>query len=264
MKTLLGIGAFCLLLSTAQAQTSGGRSISLKPQAGKQDFLLELGGINGESGPDSVPPRPKSGFFVGAGAVVAHANNNGGKATLNPTQPGFTVNAGYAISLGKRKLVLGAAFSETKVFATAKQMDVHGISATETAKRRYIAVPVQYQHYLGKQRRWFVGGGAYAGLLLPAVQKIASGEKPAHSTDAGLCFSAGARIANGWLLQANYQFALWPHHTSVSNTITNSMAAITLQFAIGPIIKIKPKGGAQGPGPRAAAKLYPRKQGSEN
>jgi hypothetical protein len=264
MKTLLGIGAFCVLFSTAQAQTTGGRTISLKPQAGRHDFLLELGGVKGES-PDSIPPRPKPGFFIGAGALVAISANH--HATGRTLGSGFTVNVGYAIPTGKGQLTVGANFSEVGAVATANQNDVHTRLNPATAKARYVGLPVQYLHFLGKTNRLFVGGGVYLGLLLPAVQRVASPANMGNATRAGLSFSTGVHITKGWLLKADYQFALQGKDALVSKPFGHSTAAVTMQFAIGPIIKIKPKGGAQTSGARRgmpAAKLYPRKQGSDN
>jgi Outer membrane protein beta-barrel domain len=254
MKTTLTVTAIFLFLlnSTAQTSTTGNVKAAADTQKAGVDVFIKIEDINGES-PDTLRPKPGNIFSIGGGAVSARIiNSNISQRFSIAPKTGFTVNAGYAFSMKKGRLQINAAYSEGGVYVASGDINGDGHNDKETMKLGFLSLPVQYLHFIGKKNIFYVGGGAYAAMLVPAIQKVKAYDEGIEKQEAGLIGSAGVIIAKKLMLQASYQYGLTDIDPSAANKAKNGMAFITLNYALfgkakskpvyGPVITIKPKG----------------------
>lgn len=246
-------------LSALEAQNTGKKINRESP--GITPVFLEIEGVKGESSPDTLPPAPKGNFFIGAGPLMSQTNNTNlsPRMTISP-RTGFTAQLGYAFAFAKSRLLINASYSEGGVNVAVGDINGDGKADNETAKLRYISIPLQYQHFIGERKLFYAGGGGYAALLLPAIQKVRAYNEGFEKQDVGLMISAGARFTSRINITATYQYGLMDIDIATTNRARNGMAFIMISYSFGPIIKIKPKGGAQESGKHLKkATLTPRK-----
>ena len=259
MKASISIIFIFLSVLTVGAQTSN--KVSSGKTQGITPIFLEIEGVRGESGPDTLPPAPKGNFFIGAGPLMAQTTNSNFSERMSvSSRTGFTAQLGYAFAFPKSRLIINASYNEGGVNVAVGDINGDGRADKETATLRYISLPVQYHHFIGNRNIFYAGGGAYAGLLLPAIQKVRGYNEGFEQQDAGVMLSAGARLTSRIHMTATYQYGLMDIDASASNKARNGMAFIMISYSFGPIIKIKPKGGAQESGKHLKkATLTPRK-----
>jgi Outer membrane protein beta-barrel domain len=227
-------------LSNLEAQNRD-KKITKKPE-GITPVYMEYGTVDGEA-PDTLPPAPKNHFFIGAGPLVSQlSNTNISERHTVSTKTGFTVNAGYAFAFKKGRLLINTSYSESGVTVASGDINGDGHADKESQNLRYITIPVQYQHFLDKKKVFYFGGGGYAALLLPAIQKVRAYNEGFEKQDAGFMISAGVRMGRHFQVTANYQQGLMDVDASAANKAKNGMAFLTLSYSYGPVITIKPKG----------------------
>jgi Outer membrane protein beta-barrel domain len=242
MKAALITILFFSLLLSVKAQTTTQKKVTKQPQ-GITPIFLEIDGIKGESSPDTLPPAPKGNFFIGAGPLLSQTSNNNFSPRMSvSSRTGFTVHAGYAFAFAKSRLLINASYSEGGVNIAVGDINGDGTEDKETAKLGYLSIPVQYQHFIDKRKIFYAGGGAYAALLVPAIQKVRGYNEGFEKQDAGVMVSAGARVTSRINISASYQYGLMDIDASPTNRARNGMAFLMLSYSYGPVITIKPKG----------------------
>lgn len=211
------------------------------------DYFLEIDGVEGES--DTLPPAPAH-LTVSAGGMLSQTTNSNliARYSIEP-RPGFILGIGYVLEFRKSRLQINAAYLKGGVSVASGDVDGDGLDNTNHIDMDYLTIPLQYQFYLGKNKRFYIGGGAYASYLLSSKQR----ETPVYEYgfkkyDFGCTGSAGTWLGSRITLQAGYNLGLVNIDPSPYNKARNGMAFISLNYSFfsktkyGPVITIKPKG----------------------
>lgn len=235
--------------ATAQQTVPAKKNITPKneQQAGG-DFLLELGGVNGESS-DSLPPAPGHLTISAGGMLSQTSNSNLLQRYAVQSKPGYTFSVGYVKEFRKSRLQINAAYIKGGVKVATGDINGDGKHRSTDVDLSYVTVPVQFQVYLGKSKRFFVGAGGYASLLVSSKQTGQTVyEENFKKYDAGCTASAGVWLGSNLVLQTGYNYGLVDIDLSRSNKARNGMAFLMLSYSLfskvkyGPVITIKPKG----------------------
>lgn len=177
---------------------------------------------------------------------------------------GMNIQNGLLVGAGIELLLLDAAATGRIPVGLQYQFAaflVEGIDVASGApvknnvRLQYLKVPLQYQFYIDRNDRLFVGAGGYAALLISKQQTVNMFKlDDMNKGDAGVVLSAGYRLAAQWMIQANAQWGLTTLEKESINAYLNRNRCYTLSFlyapfapakgkpVFGPIIKIKPKG----------------------
>lgn len=264
MKKLMIAALMLTITFAANAQDSipGKKKITGKNgQKARTDFLMHLDGVTGES-PDTIPPAPGH-LTISAGAMLSQTRNSNSAGGMVPqprssnltepytvqSKPGFTFSIGYTLEFPKSRLQINAGYQKGGVSIAVGDINGDGKGNTTDVDLNYLSIPVQYQFYLGKSNRIFLGGGGYASLLLSSKQT----GRPVYDAgfkkfDAGCTASAGIWLGSRLMLQSGYNYGLVDIDLSTNKKARNGMAFLMLQCSLsskisyGPVITIKPKG----------------------
>ena len=220
-------------------------------QKGHLDYFLEIDGVKGESkDPDTLPPSNGHLSLSAGGTLSQTRNSNFIDRYSTQARPGFMVSLAYAWEFAKGRLNVAAGYQKGGVRVAVGDVTGDGRGDVAEVGLDYISLPVQYQFYLGKSRRFFLGGGGYASFLLSSKQKVDKVyENDIRKFDAGVMASAGMWISPRLVVQSGYHAGLIDIDPARANKARNGMAFLVLSYSLthrikyGPIIKIKPKGG---------------------
>lgn len=219
-----------------------------KGQEAQFDYFLKIPDIEGES-PDSIPPAPNH-LSVSAGGNLSQTRNSHFIERYKvQSKPGFSFSIGYVVEMPKGRWLIGAGYQKGGVSVAVGDVNGDGKDNTTHVDLDYLSIPVQYQLYLGRNRRFLLGGGGYASFLLSSRQKgdAVYGEG-FEKLDAGVMVAAGFRLNSKLLLQAGYNYGLIDVDAASANKARNGMAFLVLSYSLsskikyGPVITIKPKG----------------------
>ncbi|HET9429967.1 MAG TPA: outer membrane beta-barrel protein [Chitinophagaceae bacterium] len=217
-------------------------------QKASTDFILHIDGIDGESG-DSLPPAPAHLTLSAGGMLSQTTNSNLSERFAVQSRPGFIFSLGYTREFRKSRLQFNAAYQKGGVYVATGDIDGDGKDNRTNVDLNYLTIPVQYQVYLGKSKRFFLGGGGYASLLLSSKQTgLLVYDEGFKNYDAGCIASAGMWLGSRIMLQSGYHYGLANIDQSGNNKARNGMAFLMLNYSFyskikyGPIINIKPKG----------------------
>jgi hypothetical protein len=233
----------------AQDSTSGQKKITQKGQEAHLDYFIKIPGLPGES-PDSLPPAPGHLTLSAGGTLSQTRNSNMIERYKVQSKPGFTFNIGYAFEFPKSRLQIGAGYQKGGVTVATGDINGDGKDNATDVDLDYLTMPVQYQFYLGRSKRFFMGAGGYASFLISSKQTgTAMYEEGFKKFDAGITTSAGMWVGSRIMLQTGYNIGFVDIDLSQSKSARNGMAFLVLSYSLtsklkyGPIIKIKPKGG---------------------
>ncbi|MBP6686895.1 MAG: PorT family protein [Lacibacter sp.] len=211
---------------------------------------------------------PKNGWYVVDGAKYASGllfSVHGGiaSATVKNLAANRKLKSGLLAGAGIELMLLDAAFGRVPIavhyqiagFSIEGTDPGSGTASSNTIQLQYLKIPVQYQFYVLKEKRLFIGGGVYASFLISKKQTIRMfNMEEINNADAGIMLSAGYRLNPQLMLQANAQWGLTAleKSTAATHLDKNRFYFFSLLFSpfsaakgkpvYGPIIKIKPKG----------------------
>lgn len=223
----------------------------ITPKNGQQaggDYLLDLGGVDGESS-DGKPPAPGH-LTISTGAMLSQiTNSNLTQRYSVQSKPGYTFSIGYVKEFRKTRLQINAGYVKGGVKVAVGDINGDGRADNTDVDLSYVTVPVQFQVYLGKSKRFFIGAGGYASFLVSSKQTGQTVyEENFRKYDAGCTASAGVWLGSNLMLQTGYNYGLVDIDLSGSNNARNGTAFLTLSYSLfskikyGPVITIKPKG----------------------
>lgn len=234
--------------ATAQKTVPAKKITPKNTQQAGGDFLLELGGVDGESS-DSLPPAPGH-VTISAGCMLSQTSNSNLLQRYTVlSKPGYTFSVGYVKEFRKSRLQINAGYVKGGVKVATGDINGDGKQRNTDIDLSYVTVPVQFQVYLGKSKRYFMGAGGYASFLLSSKQtgRLVY-EASFKKYDAGCTATAGVWLGSNLMLQGGYNYGLVDIDLSRSNKARNGMAFLMLGYSLfskvkyGPVITIKPKG----------------------
>ncbi|QNA43355.1 outer membrane beta-barrel protein [Lacibacter sediminis] len=246
MKQFLIIALLSISSFAAHAQNKK-ITQAVDTQRASTDYLLKLGGVEGESS-DSLPPAPNL-LTVSAGGTMSQTHNTNLLSRYKMEQkPGYLLGIGYARELERARVQVQATYFKGGVRVASGDINGDGKSDYSELDLNYISLPVQFQIYVGARKRFFVGVGVEASYLLSKKQT----GRPLHGQikvfDGATGASAGVWFTRNVMLQAGYRYGLVDIDLDEQNKARNGMAFLTLSYAFyskikyGPVITIKPKG----------------------
>jgi hypothetical protein len=218
------------------------------------DRLKTSGPINGWPSKTGNPDPSGFWFTIQAGASSASVKNI--PFYLKP-KSGWLAGAGIELLLIDRsagRMPIGLHY-QISAFSIQGTDPASGEKITNDLQMQYLKLPLQYQLYIDRSKRLFIGGGGYTTLLLKTKQTgtILNVEK-LNRAEFGVMLSAGYSLSTRWVLQANAQWGL----TSIDEVRAgaqldkNRFYFLSLLFSpfaaangkpkYGPVLKIKPQG----------------------
>jgi len=252
MKKLLIAAMLIIIAFTAKTQSTGAGQgkvkMSTTPQQAHFDAFLKIEGVDGESG-DSLPPAPMH-LSISAGAVVSNISNLDiiERYTVR-SKPGYSFSIGFTREFPKGRLQINATYQKGGVSVAAGDINGDGKDNKADIDLDYLTIPVQYQFYLGRHKRFFAGGGGYVAALLSSKQADKNVyEADLKKYDAGATASAGMWLGSHIMLQAGYNYGLIDIDRTSAKSSRNGSGFLQLSYALfskikyGPVITIKPKG----------------------
>lgn len=246
MKQLL-LGGTLLIISFAVNAQSKKITQAVDTQRASTDYLLKLGGVDGESS-DSLPPAPNI-LTVSAGGTMSQTHNTNLLSRYSIAQkPGYIVGIGYAREFKLARLQVQATHFKGGVKVAAGDINGDGKDDYSELDLNYISIPIQYQFYIGARKRFFVGAEVEASYLVSKKQTGRAVHGQIKVFDGATGASAGMWLTRNVMLQAGYRYGLVDIDLDEQNKAHNGMAFLTLSYAFyskikyGPVITIKPKG----------------------
>jgi len=251
MKKLLTAVMILTITFTADAQRTKTDQKKIAPNAeqkGRTDFLLHIDGVNGEI-PDTIPPAPNHLTLSAGGTSSQTSNSNFIERYSVKAKPGYTFSLGYVFEFPKSRLQINAGYQKGGVNIAVGDINGDGKDNATDVGLDYLSLPVQYQFYLDRSNRFFIGGGGYASFLLSSKQTgRAVYDADFKKLDAGLAASAGIWLGSKLMVLSGYNYGLVDIDLSGTNKARNGMAFLQLSYSLyskikyGPVITIKPKG----------------------
>ena len=144
-------------------------------------------------------------FGVNIGGTFANIRGNVA-ANKNEYKPNFLVGASIELPLNERFSLIGNINYERKSFGQTRNVinfdDFDPIVGSKNIdvnlRFEYLTIPVNIKYYVGTQKRFFVNGGPFAGILLNSTSiidgKEFSEDKFFKSLDFGLNLGIGTLI----------------------------------------------------------------------
>lgn len=240
---LLIISGAAIAQSTAQKKIRPAKDT----QRASVDVFIKIDDIIGES-PDTLPPAPNLLTLSAGGTVSQTTNTNLVDRYTTQSRPGYSFSIGYTRELRKSRLQINATYFKGGVNVATGDINGDGKGDVSNVDLQYLSIPLQYQFYLGANKRFFVGGAGYTSFLLSSAQTGRPVYGDIKKYDAGATASAGMWLSSRLMLQTGYHFGLVDIDVSESNKARNGMAFLMLSYALyskikyGPVITIKPKG----------------------
>lgn len=197
-----------------------------------------------------------SGFWLTAqGGISSTSAKN--LASYLRAKNGWLAGAGLELLLldgGTGRIPVGVQY-QFSVFSVEGMDPASGAKISNKLQLQYMKLPLQYQFYIDRSKRLFIGAGGYGALLVTKKQTGTTfNVDRMNNTEFGAMLSAGYSLSTRWVLQANAQWGITEMNQLTTGTQLhkNRFYFLSLSFSpftaangkpvYGPIIKIKPKG----------------------
>jgi hypothetical protein len=200
-------------------------------------------------------PQPSGFWFAIQTGVSSVASKN--IPSYLKSKNGWLVGAGLELLLIDRsagRVPIGLHY-QVSAFSVQGKDPASGEQITNDLKMQYLKLPLQYQVYINRSKRLFIGGGGYAALLIKTKQTgTVFNVDELNRAEFGAMLSAGYSLSTRWVLQANAQWGITSvdEVRSAAQLDKNRFYFLSLLWSpftdangkpkYGPVLKIKPQG----------------------